>query len=96
MIRGTVNDRHEAIVRLRLRGPKGAETDEGLVIDTGYSAAITLPRNIVGYLDLDFHVRSEWTLADGVVRMLEIFKLEVEWNGACGDRCWRHARRTLP
>ena len=34
MIRGAVNARLEAVVRLRVRGPGGAETDLDAVIDS--------------------------------------------------------------
>ncbi len=43
MIQGTVNARLEAVIRLRVRGPGGAELDFDAVIDTGFSAALTLP-----------------------------------------------------
>ena len=35
MIRGVVNARREAIVRLRVRGPAGTEIDVDAVIDSG-------------------------------------------------------------
>ena len=43
MIRGTVNAQGEAVVRLRVRGPSGAEQDVDAVIDTGFTASLTLP-----------------------------------------------------
>lgn len=33
MIRGSVNARHEAVVRLKVRGPEGVESDADAVID---------------------------------------------------------------
>ena len=43
MIRGTVNSRLEAVVRLRVRGPAGVEADVDAVVDTGFTSALTLP-----------------------------------------------------
>jgi hypothetical protein len=37
MIRGVVNALSEAVVRLRLRGPGGVETDVDAIVDTGFS-----------------------------------------------------------
>ena len=43
MIRGTVNARLEAVVRLRVRGLGGAELDVDAVVDTGFTSSLTLP-----------------------------------------------------
>jgi hypothetical protein len=43
LIRGAVNARLEAVVRLRVRGPGGAETDVDAIVDTGFTSSPTLP-----------------------------------------------------
>jgi predicted aspartyl protease len=52
MIRGAVNARREAVVPLRVRGPTGTELDVDAVVDTGYSASLTLPAAVVAALGL--------------------------------------------
>ena len=43
MIAGVVNARHEAVVRLRVRGPAGPELDVDTVIDSGFTASYDAP-----------------------------------------------------
>ena len=38
-----MNARHEAVVQLRVRGPGGAVLDVDAVIDSGFTASLTLP-----------------------------------------------------
>ena len=42
MIQGVVNARHEAIVRVRLRGPGGIESDVDAIVDSGFTSSLTL------------------------------------------------------
>ena len=48
MIRGVVNARHEAVVRLRVRGLGGIESDVDLIVDSGFTASLMLPAALVG------------------------------------------------
>jgi hypothetical protein len=41
MIRGTVNARLEALIRLRVRGPGGAELDMDAIVDSGFTSSLT-------------------------------------------------------
>jgi predicted aspartyl protease len=43
LIAGVVNTHHEAVVRFRGRGPGGSELDVDAVIDSGFTASLTLP-----------------------------------------------------
>jgi hypothetical protein len=52
MIGGVVNARHAAIVRLRGRGPGGKELDVVAMIDSGFTASLTLPATIAATLGL--------------------------------------------
>ena len=81
MIAGVVNARHEAVVRLRVRGPAGSELDVDTVIDSGFTASMTLPAMIVAALGLTRQSVGGAVLADGSVRQFEIYAAEVEWNG---------------
>ena len=81
MIRGTVNARLEAVIRLRVRGPGGAEMDFDAIIDTGFSSSLTLPATAVAALALIRQSSSVATLGDGSVRSFDVYTAEVEWDG---------------
>jgi predicted aspartyl protease len=81
VIAGVVNARHEAVVRLRVRGPAGSELDVDTVIDSGFTASMTLPAMTVAALGLTRQSVGGAVLADGSVRQFEIYAAEVEWNG---------------
>ena len=57
MIQGIVNDRHEAIVRLRVRGPGGVESEVSAIVDSGFTSSLTLPMEMIA----GCHWRSLWT-----------------------------------
>lgn len=81
MIRGVVNARHEAIVQLRVRGPAGTDMETDAVIDTGFSASLTMPAATIAALRLVRQSGTRAVLADGSVRQFDLFAAEVSWNG---------------
>lgn len=81
MIQGVVNSRREATVRLRVRGPGGAETEVVAVIDTGFNASLTLPAATVAALGLTRQSGTSTVLAGGSTRAYDIFAAEVLWDG---------------
>jgi clan AA aspartic protease len=81
MIRGAVNARLEAIVRLRVRGPGGAEADVDVVTDTGFTAALTIPPDLATALGLPRQSGGSALLADGSVHPFDIYAAEIEWGG---------------
>ena len=81
MIRGVVNARHEAIVRLRGRGPGGVESDMDVIVDSGFTSSLALPVTIVTALALVRQSGGTAVLADGSVRQFDICAAEVEWGG---------------
>jgi clan AA aspartic protease len=81
MIRGAVNARLEAVVRLRVRGPGGAEADVDAVIDTGFTSSLTLPLAVVATLGMARQSGGSALLADGSVRPFDIYAAEVNWGG---------------
>src|SRR5262249_1771696 len=81
MIQGVVNARHEAVVRLRVRGPGGAETDLDVIVDSGCTASLTLPVTLVTALGLPRLSGGPAVLADGSVRAFDLFAAEVAWGG---------------
>ncbi len=82
MIRGAVNARLEAVVRLRVRGPGGAEADVDAVIDTGFTSSLTLPPPVVAALGLARQSGGSALLADGSVHPFDIYAAEVDWGGS--------------
>jgi clan AA aspartic protease len=81
MIRGAVNARREAVVPLRVRGPGGTEWDVDAVVDSGFTAALTLPAAVVSALGLARQSGGGAVLADGSIRQFDIYAAEVAWGG---------------
>ncbi|HEX5442402.1 MAG TPA: hypothetical protein VFW87_01175 [Pirellulales bacterium] len=81
MIHGAVNARLEAILPLRIRGPGGAEATLDAVIDTGFTASLTLPPTVVAALGLNRQSGGGAVLADGSVRQFDVYAAEVIWGG---------------
>lgn len=81
MIHGVVNARREAIVRLRLRGPSGIETELDAVVDTGFTSSLTLPDEVVTALGLARLSAGNAVLADGSIRVFDLYAAEVSWGG---------------
>jgi len=52
MIRGVVNDRREAILRLCLKRPEGTKLDVDVIVDTGFTSSLTLPTSLIASLGL--------------------------------------------
>ncbi|HWG43680.1 MAG TPA: hypothetical protein VN688_12910 [Gemmataceae bacterium] len=95
MIRGVVNARHEAVVRLRVRGPGEGESDVDAIVDSGFTASTTLPVTMVTALGLARQSGGTALLADGSVRQFDICAAEVAWGGTWRavlvsgtNRCW--------
>ncbi len=65
MIRDFVNAHREAIVRLRVRGPGGIESDVDALVDSGFTASLTLPATTATALKLVRQSGSSAVLADG-------------------------------
>jgi predicted aspartyl protease len=86
VILGVVNARIEAIVCLRVRGPGGFHLDVDAVVDSGFTASLTLPMTTVVALGLVRQSSGGAVLADGAVRQFEIYAAEVFWDGG-----WRPA-----
>jgi clan AA aspartic protease len=86
MMTGVVRAR-EARIRLRIRGPGGQEQEIGAVIDTGYTAWLTLPPALIAALGLSWHGVGSGVLADGSTCLFDVYEAKVVWD--------RRARRVL-
>jgi predicted aspartyl protease len=79
MIQGIVNNRTEAVVKLRLRGPSGVDLEIEAIIDSGFTASLTLPASTILNLGLVRSMGGIARLADGSVRQYDLYEAELEW-----------------
>jgi len=82
MIRGIMTNCREAVVSIRLRGNQGYELDVDAIVDTGFTASLTLPLSIVTALDLVRNGGGNAILADGSNSGFDIYPVEIDWDGA--------------
>ena len=80
MITGTVTD-DEATVRLVVKGSSGKMQEVRAVIDTGYTASLSLPPDVIAALDLPWQSFDRAILADGSECLFDVFETEVDWDG---------------
>lgn len=69
-------------MRLRVRGPSGAETAIDAVVDTGYTGSLTLPDLVATSLGLVRRSGGRAVLADGSSRRFDSYAAEAEWGGS--------------
>ena len=80
MIRGAVHS-DEARIRLTVVGPGGREAKITAVIDTGYTASLTLRPVTVAALGLRWRSLDTATLADGSECTFDVYEATVLWDG---------------
>lgn len=82
MIHGMVES-DEGRIRLTVQGPTGEGQEVGIeaVIDTGYTASLTLPSEVIISLDLRWQSLDRGILADGSECLFDVYEAWVEWDG---------------
>ena len=85
MIRGTVNDRKEAIVFLQIIGANGQAVLRQVVIDTGFTGFLTLPLSLVLTLQLPLVETRTYTLGVNNNVDFNLYAVTVEWDGRDRD-----------
>jgi clan AA aspartic protease len=85
MITGQVNSNLEAVILLVVQGAGGAEIALEVVIDTGYSAFLTLPIAVITTLGLKLAAFGRLTLADGSSIVSATYLTTVTWDGLPRD-----------
>lgn len=80
MITGVVQSA-KGRIRLTVRGLGGREQEVEAVIDTGYTASLTLPPAVVAALGLQWWGTDRFTLADGSRCLFDVYVARVEWDG---------------
>jgi len=81
MISGLVTEGLEAIVRVRLRGPGGAEQDIDAVVDTGFTGDLVVSLSTAEALGLPLLDQEEITLADDSIVPVSRYEGKVLWDG---------------
>jgi clan AA aspartic protease len=76
---GVVRD-GEARIRLRVRGPGGQTQEIEAVIDTGYTAWLTLPPALVAAVGLPWLCFDRGLLADGSDSVFDVYDATVVWD----------------
>src|SRR6266446_4146447 len=80
MITGVVQA-GEGRIRLTVEGRQGREQEIEAVIDTGYTASLTLPPALIQALGLRWQTVDRVRLADGSVCIFDVYEAKVVWDG---------------
>jgi clan AA aspartic protease len=81
MIQGQVTASREATIPLTIHHTSGQAVDIDAVVDTGFTEFLTLPTSLIHTLQLPYRGTSQFTLADGSVTSLHVFRAVVLWDG---------------
>jgi clan AA aspartic protease len=80
MITGVVKS-GEGRIRLRVKGLQRREQEVEAVIDTGFTAALTLPATLIQALGLRWQTVERGRLADGSECVFDVYEAKVIWDG---------------
>lgn len=80
MITGVVQA-GEGRIRLKVKGRQGREQEVEAVIDTGYTASLTLPPALIQALGLRWQTVDRFKLADGSLCIFDVYEAKVLWDG---------------
>lgn len=80
MITGVVKS-DEGRIRLQVKGHRGRKQEVEAVIDTGYTASLTLPPALINALGLRWRSVDRFTLADGSECIFDVYEAKVVWDG---------------
>jgi predicted aspartyl protease len=81
MITGTVNARHEIVIRLPVRDAAGQEQEVETILDSDFTGSLTLPPTMIANLGLPWRSRGQAILANGSVEQFDIYAATVIWDG---------------
>jgi clan AA aspartic protease len=71
----------EGRIRLKVKGLRGREQEVEAVIDTGYTASLTLPPALIQALGLRWQTVDRVRLANGSVCIFDVYEAKVVWDG---------------
>lgn len=81
MITGRVNEKLEAVLTLSIYDSQGKSREVEALIDTGYTAYLTLPSTIIAELGLENFATGQLTMADGSKIVSELYQASILWDG---------------
>jgi clan AA aspartic protease len=81
MIIGKITANREAIIELQVVGSNQKKEKVEAVIDTGFNGYLTLPNDLINYLNLQLAGSRHVTLGDGNVVVLDMYFAKVLWHG---------------
>ena len=71
----------EGRIRLTVKGARGRQQEIEAIVDTGYTASLTLPSALIATLGLRWQTTDRVTLADGSTCLFEVYEAKVVWDG---------------
>jgi clan AA aspartic protease len=71
----------EGRIRLKVVGRGGKEHEVEAVVDTGYTASLTLPPALIQALGLRWQTVDRVKLADGSTCIFDVYEAKVMWDG---------------
>lgn len=80
MITGVVKS-GEGRIRITVKGLRGREQEVEAIVDTGYSASLTLPPALIAALGLPWQTMDTARLADGSECIFSVYEARVVWDG---------------
>lgn len=80
MCGGYVTSNHEAIIPVVVVNGEQRRSIKA-VIDTGFTGYLSLPKNIIGELGLDWQYVQPTTLGDGQEVEFDIYAAQIIWDG---------------
>ena len=81
MIQARMTAEKEAVLPLMILGANGIEVVLPSIIDTGFTEMLSLSKEWIDALDLEFVCDESVILADGSSLGVEIYKATVVWDG---------------
>jgi len=81
MILGNVNNNREAIVQIVIVGNNNKRQLVRAVIDTGFTASLTLPPDVILTLELVCFAQQEGVLGNGEVHLFDVYEGSIIWDG---------------
>jgi clan AA aspartic protease len=81
VIIGLVTPNREPIVELRVRGPQNTELVVKTILDTGFTAYLSLPPSLIAALGLPYRGTDTLMLADGSLVSSDYYEAIVVWDG---------------
>ncbi|PYQ55962.1 MAG: clan AA aspartic protease [Acidobacteria bacterium] len=81
MLTGRINSKLEAVVSLWIGGPEGRSLKTDVIVDTGFSGTLLVPREVIASLGLLPYGMMVGTLADGRERFFPVCTAIISWLG---------------